>query len=109
MSLVFRRFLSRRLIEQARTAAEKATWGKWKGTPRWTCRSPRTEGRFGSECARPKASRRRLTISRGLGGGRPRVFGGLLIAGALAAWVPNSFWQSFFLAHHAALSKFWGR
>ena len=25
---------------------------------------------------------------------------GLLIAGALAAWVPNSFWQSFFLILH---------
>ena len=25
---------------------------------------------------------------------------GLLIAGALAAWVPQSFWQSFFLVDH---------
>ncbi len=36
------------------------------------------------------------------------VFGGLLIAGALAAWVPNSFWQGFFLEHHATVAKFWG-
>jgi uncharacterized protein len=28
------------------------------------------------------------------------VFGGLLIAGAIAAWVPTSFWQSFFLVDH---------
>ena len=28
------------------------------------------------------------------------VFGGLLIAGALAAWVPDSFWQGFFLEGH---------
>jgi uncharacterized membrane protein YraQ (UPF0718 family) len=33
---------------------------------------------------------------------------GLLIAGALAAWVPNSFWQSFFFVHHPLLAKFWG-
>src|SRR5438067_11509024 len=33
---------------------------------------------------------------------------GLLIAGALAAWVPNSFWQSFFLVHHPVLAKVWG-
>ena len=33
---------------------------------------------------------------------------GLLIAGALAAWVPNSFWQGFFLSSHPGLSRFWG-
>ena len=36
------------------------------------------------------------------------IAGGLLIAGALAAWVPESFWQSFFLVHHPVLSKIWG-
>ncbi len=29
---------------------------------------------------------------------------GLLVAGALAAWVPNSFWQSFFLTHNHLLA-----
>jgi uncharacterized protein len=33
---------------------------------------------------------------------------GFLIAGALAAWVPNSFWQGFFLTSHPALAQFWG-
>jgi uncharacterized membrane protein YraQ (UPF0718 family) len=36
------------------------------------------------------------------------VFGGLLIAGALGAWVPNSFWQGFFLVDHPLLAKIWG-
>ena len=36
------------------------------------------------------------------------IFGGLLIAGAFAAWVPNSFWQGLFLGHHGALSTIWG-
>jgi uncharacterized membrane protein YraQ (UPF0718 family) len=36
------------------------------------------------------------------------VFGGLLIAGALAAWVPESFWQRFFLVDHPTLAKVWG-
>jgi uncharacterized membrane protein YraQ (UPF0718 family) len=36
------------------------------------------------------------------------IFGGLLIAGALAAWVPDSFWRSVFLQHHGALSTIWG-
>jgi uncharacterized membrane protein YraQ (UPF0718 family) len=36
------------------------------------------------------------------------IFGGLLIAGALAAWVPNSFWQGLFLQQHAVLATIWG-
>src|SRR5207302_2017777 len=33
---------------------------------------------------------------------------GFLIAGALAAWVPNSWWQAFFLTNHPTLNQFWG-
>lgn len=33
---------------------------------------------------------------------------GLVIAGALAAWVPASFWQTFFLVNHPTLAKIEG-
>ena len=33
---------------------------------------------------------------------------GLLLAGALGAWVPQSFWNRFFLTGHPLLAKFWG-
>jgi uncharacterized membrane protein YraQ (UPF0718 family) len=33
---------------------------------------------------------------------------GLLIAGAVAAWVPASFWQSFFLTGHPLAADLWG-
>ncbi|MEX3934413.1 permease [Paraburkholderia phymatum] len=33
---------------------------------------------------------------------------GLLVAGALAAWVPDSFWQKFFLVSHPTLAVIWG-
>jgi uncharacterized membrane protein YraQ (UPF0718 family) len=33
---------------------------------------------------------------------------GFLIAGALAAWVPESFWQAFFLTSHPTLAKIEG-
>lgn len=36
------------------------------------------------------------------------IAGGLLIAGALAAWVPASWWNVFFLANHPRLALFWG-
>jgi len=32
---------------------------------------------------------------------------GFLIAGALAAWVPNSWWQAFFLTGNPTLNEFW--
>ncbi len=32
---------------------------------------------------------------------------GFLIAGALAAWVPNSWWQALFLTDHPTLNEFW--
>jgi len=36
------------------------------------------------------------------------IVGGLLIAGALAAWVPSRFWQSFFLIDHPLFAALWG-
>src|SRR2546428_10396 len=67
----------------------------------------------------PDDSPRTLTVAAGLGAASSScsyaavalwmdVFGGLLIAGALAAWVPNSFWQGLFLQHRGALATIWG-
>src|SRR5712672_3228672 len=36
------------------------------------------------------------------------IAGGLIIAGALAAWVPAGFWQALFLVDHPLLAKLWG-
>lgn len=36
------------------------------------------------------------------------IAGGLLIAGAIAAWVPEAFWRSFFLVGHPLGSVLWG-
>jgi len=33
---------------------------------------------------------------------------GLLVAGAIAAWVPDSFWRTFFFAGHPFAAKAWG-
>ena len=33
---------------------------------------------------------------------------GLVVAGALAAWVPESFWRAFFFVSHPTLAKLWG-
>ncbi len=36
------------------------------------------------------------------------IAGGLLIAGAIAAWVPDAFWRGFFLAGHPQVALVWG-
>ena len=36
------------------------------------------------------------------------IAGGLLISGALAAWIPADFWRSFFVVDHPLLAKLWG-
>jgi uncharacterized protein len=36
------------------------------------------------------------------------IIGGLLIAGAVAAWVPDSFWQQLFLTGHPLAAQLWG-
>jgi uncharacterized protein len=36
------------------------------------------------------------------------IVGGLLIAGAIAAWVPPSFWRRFFLIGHPRAAQVWG-
>ena len=33
---------------------------------------------------------------------------GLIVAGAIAAWVPDSFWRSFFFAGHPLAARLWG-
>jgi len=38
----------------------------------------------------------------------PDILGGLLISGCLAAWVPQHFWQGFFLTGHPLAARLWG-
>jgi uncharacterized protein len=109
LALGFRAFLRPRLLAEARAEAEKGRLGSMEGHAEmdmsiepggrtlWQrLRSPdgftATANYFVMDWA---------AVARD-------VFGGLLIAGALAAWVPNSFWQSFFLEHHSTAAKFWG-
>jgi uncharacterized protein len=109
LAILFRNFLTRSLVEEARAEAEKGRLGSMEGHAEmdmsveaggrslWKrLRSPEgftaTANYFVMDWA---------AVARD-------IFGGLLIAGALAAWVPNSFWQRFFLEHHHTLAKFWG-
>jgi uncharacterized protein len=108
MALVFRVFLKRGLVDEAREQAERGVLGRMEGHAEMDM-SVHERGPLW----------RRLTSPRGFTATANYfvmdwaaiwidVFGGLLIAGALAAWVPDSWWRSLFLEHHDTLAKFWG-
>jgi uncharacterized membrane protein YraQ (UPF0718 family) len=107
LAFVFRLTLSPQLVEEARAQADRGLVGSM-------------EGHAAMDMSVADGSiLERLTSPRGLTAIShyyvmdwasiwKDIAGGLLIAGALAAWVPNSFWQSFFLVDHPVLAKLWG-
>jgi uncharacterized membrane protein YraQ (UPF0718 family) len=104
----FRRFLGRDLLDQAKEQAEKGVAGRMEGHAEMDMSV--TEG--GSLWQRLMSERGFTSISHYFvmdwAMVWPDIAGGLLIAGALAAWVPDAFWQSFFLIGHPILATLWG-
>ena len=107
MALLFRLFLSRKLVAEARTQADKGLKGKMEGHAEMDMSV--TKGSFWQ----------RITSKNGFTATShyfvmdllavwKDIAGGLLIAGALAAWVPNDFWKEFFLVSHPVAAKVWG-
>jgi uncharacterized protein len=107
--VLFRLFLTPGLVEQARAEAGRGRLGSMEGHA----------GMDMSVEADGRSVWRRLRTPQGLTATAnyfvmdwaaviKDVFGGLLIAGALAAWVPDSFWQRLFFEHHGTLARFWG-
>jgi uncharacterized protein len=107
MALLFRVFLSRKLVAEARTQADKGLKGKMEGHAEMDMSV--AEGSFWQ----------RITSKNGFTAAShyfvmdllavwKDIAGGLLIAGTLAAWVPKDFWKEFFLVSHPVAAKVWG-
>src|SRR6266702_2164693 len=108
VAVVFRLFLRRKLVEEAREQAERGVLGKMEGHAEMDMSVP-GQGSWWQRLRTPKgltATANYLVMD--WAAIWMDIFGGLLIAGALAAWVPESWWQSLFLEHHDTLAKFWG-
>jgi len=108
LALIFRRFLSARLVDTARAQAERALAGSMEGHAAMDM-SVAGEGSFW----RRLASRDGFTslshnfVMEWAAILRDLVIG-LLIAGAAAAWIPDTFWQHLFFTDHPLLAKIWG-
>ncbi|MCW2640623.1 MAG: hypothetical protein JWP76_2929 [Dactylosporangium sp.] len=108
VAVLFRIFLRERLLAEAREHANRGVAGSMEGHAAMDM-SVAGEGPFW----------RRLTSARGFtsvshifvmewAAVLRDIVAGLLIAGAIAAWVPAHVWKSFFLTSHPVLSAVWG-
>ncbi|SFF79470.1 permease [Streptomyces mirabilis] len=108
LAVLFRIFLRERLLREAREQAERGLAGSMEGHAAMDM-SIQTEGSF----VRRLASRDGYTsvahvfVMEWAAILRDLVIG-LLIAGAIAAWVPDAFWQSLFLDGHPLAAKLIG-
>lgn len=106
--LLFRAFLTPKLIEAARRQADKGVQGIMEGHAEMDMSV--TEG--GTLMQRMFSEKGKTAISHYFVMDWVSVWKdiaiGLLLAGALGAWVPNNFWQGFFLTSHPLLAKLWG-
>jgi uncharacterized membrane protein YraQ (UPF0718 family) len=108
LAVLFRLFLRERLLRDARTQAGKGLAGAMEG-----------HAAMDMSVTRSGSFARRLFSGEGFTSVahvfvmewaailRDLVIG-LLVAGAIAAWVPDTFWQAFFVADHPLASKIWG-
>lgn len=107
LALLFRWTLKPGMVDEARRQVEHGRRGRMEGHGEMDMSI--TEGPF---LKRLFSGRGLTAISHNFWGDVTSVWTdiglGLLIAGTLAAWVPTSFWQSFFLTSHPVLSQVWG-
>jgi len=108
IALIFRLTLTPKLVQMAREQAEREALGRMEGH---AAMDMSVEG-GGSFASRLFSGRGFTAVSHLFVMDWASVWTdivlGFLIAGALAAWVPNSVWQGFFLTAHPTLARIEG-
>jgi uncharacterized membrane protein YraQ (UPF0718 family) len=107
LALLFRTFLKPAMVQAARQQADKGLVGVMEGHAAMDMSV--TEGSLWSRITSPRGF---TAISHYFVMDWASIWkdiaGGLLIAGALGAWMPAGFWQAFFLTDHPVLARLWG-
>src|SRR6266566_3971198 len=107
IGLIFRLTLTPKLVQKAKTQAEKGMMGRMEGH---AAMDMSVSG--GSVFSKLFSGKGLTAVSNFFVMDWASVWVdivlGLLIAGALAAWVPNSFWQAFFFTSNPTLAKIEG-
>jgi uncharacterized protein len=107
LALLFRRALTPSLVAEARTNSDRGLVGRMEGHADMDMSLSE-----GSLASRLFSDRGFTATSHSFVMDWASIWTdialGLLIAGALAAWVPESFWQAFFFVDHPLIAKLWG-
>jgi uncharacterized protein len=108
LAVLFRIFLRRRLVEDALAQADQGRAGSMEGHAAMDM-SVTGAGSFWRRLASPRGftAVSHIFVMEWAAILRD-IVAGLLITGALAAWVPASFWESFFFVDHPVLAGIWG-
>ncbi len=108
IAVLFRLFLRQRLLEAARSQADKGVAGSMEGHAAMDM-TIRDGGNLWHRLRSPQAvtSVSHIFVMEWAAVIRD-IVAGLLIAGAVGAWVPDSFWRHLFFVDHPTLSKVWG-
>jgi uncharacterized protein len=108
LAVLFRLFLRQRLLDAAAAQSAKGLAGSMEGHAAMDM----AIGGEGSLWRRLRSRRAFTSVSHIFvmewASVIRDIVGGLLIAGAVAAWVPDSFWGHLFLSGHPVASKLWG-
>ena len=108
IAVVFRLFLRQRLLDAAKAQSDKGLAGSMEGHAAMDM-SIHEEGSLWQRLRSKEGftAVSHVFVMEWAAVIRDVVIG-LLLAGAIAAWVPDSFWHRFFFVGHPALSKVWG-
>jgi uncharacterized protein len=108
LAVLFRLFVRSRLIDAARRQADRGLAGSMEGHAAMDM-SVQRDGSFWRRLLSREGftSVSHVFVMEWAAILRDLILG-LLIAGAIAAWVPESFWQRFFFVDHPVLSALWG-
>ncbi|MDP9221900.1 MAG: permease [Actinomycetota bacterium] len=108
LAVAFRLFVRQRLIDAAREQADRGLAGSMEGHAAMDM-SIQGNGSFARRLFSRDAatSISHIFVMEWAAVLRDVVIG-LLIAGAVGAWVPESFWQQLFLVDHPTVAKIWG-
>jgi hypothetical protein len=108
VTVSFRVFLRARIVDGARLQAEKGVAGRMEGHAGMDM-TIKTNGTLGQRIVSAEG---RSVIARAYAMNWASVWTdillGVVVAGALNAWVPPSFWSRLFFAGHPVVSKLWG-
>jgi uncharacterized membrane protein YraQ (UPF0718 family) len=108
IAVLFRLFLRQRLLDAAHRQADRGLAGSMEGHAAMDM-SVKAEGSLWSRLASPEGftSVSHVFVMEWAAVLRDVVVG-LLIAGGLGAWVPDSFWRHLFFTGHPVLARVWG-